>query len=688
MFDANHDLCALEFFDYVNVHSKSKSAKSSKKKNIWKPTGKVNIDIGYRWKPTRLTFTIDGNVCPLTRITSTKVAPLKENTSKSAITQNSETEVPYSDTYQHDVINQSVPEMSYFEQTPIVDYPDNEITSDSNIIPNSQYLHETQHAVVQDSNSSTQQDSMIISMFKKMSEQISNQVTNWDKANQETKTVNESLIAELERYKERDRNALKQEINSLKKALSKHVKENESLLQTFTVFKKESKEKERKSANLELKLKHQKESFLTNRSLNNQNAHKVLQFFKINEWQARLDTKDVSIAKLKQHVKNLKGKNVVENDATPNNAKVIALGMFKIDLEPLSPKVLSNMDAHIDYIKHSQEHVDTLREIVKHTRALKPLDSDLDSTCKIVKQIQEVLVYVKATCPSLTKHSKKLVAFTPLNKNRKLGLQNLPHHHVTLKNRSQSSDNTKNNRISRTTSNNMQNKSSKKKNIWKPTGKVNIDIGYRWKPTRLTFTIDGNMCPLTRITSTKVAPLKENTSKLAITQNSEKPLLSAHQSQREEFQRLDGSFYCRFVEIENQIPFDHSRINSQTSARVSIRASLGHDPEAVATACFTQNRSLICKRHNKTPYELLHNKKPDLSYLHVFGALCYPTNDNEDLGKLKPKIDIGIFVGCAPAKKAYRIYNKRTRLIVKTLHVDFDELTAMASEQISSGLGP
>ncbi|GKE68362.1 retrovirus-related pol polyprotein from transposon TNT 1-94 [Tanacetum coccineum] len=75
--------------------------------------------------------------------------------------------------------------------------------------------------------------------------------------------------------------------------------------------------------------------------------------------------------------------------------------------------------------------------------------------------------------------------------------------------------------------------------------------------------------------------------------------------------------------------------------------------EEVATACYPQNRSLIRKRHNKTPYELLHNKKPDLSYLNVFGALCYPTNDSEDLGKLKPKADIGIFVRYAPTKKAF-----------------------------------
>jgi transposase InsO family protein len=67
--------------------------------------------------------------------------------------------------------------------------------------------------------------------------------------------------------------------------------------------------------------------------------------------------------------------------------------------------------------------------------------------------------------------------------------------------------------------------------------------------------------------------------------------------------------------------------------------------DVVATACFTQNRSLIHPRFNITPYELVNNRKPDISYLHVFGALCYPTNNREDLGKLKAKGDIGIFVG-------------------------------------------
>nr|GEX05544.1 hypothetical protein [Tanacetum cinerariifolium] len=57
----------------------------------------------------------------------------------------------------------------------------------------------------------------------------------------------------------------------------------------------------------------------------------------------------------------------------------------------------------------------------------------------------------------------------------------------------------------------------------------------------------------------------------------------------------------------------------------------------------------------------------------------------DNLGKLQPKADIRIFIGYAPNKKAFQIYNRRSRRIVKTIHVDFDELTAMASEQISSG---
>ncbi|GJY49466.1 integrase, catalytic region, zinc finger, CCHC-type containing protein [Tanacetum coccineum] len=76
-------------------------------------------------------------------------------------------------------------------------------------------------------------------------------------------------------------------------------------------------------------------------------------------------------------------------------------------------------------------------------------------------------------------------------------------------------------------------------------------------------------------------------------------------------------------------------------------------------------------------------------YSRVFGAICYPTNDSEDLGKLQPTTDIGIFVGYAPSRKGYRMYNKRTRRIMETIHVQFDELTEqMAPVQLSTGPAP
>nr|GEV91564.1 hypothetical protein [Tanacetum cinerariifolium] len=111
--------------------------------------------------------------------------------------------------------------------------------------------------------------------------------------------------------------------------------------------------------------------------------------------------------------------------------------------------------------------------------------------------------------------------------------------------------------------------------------------------------------------------------------------------------------------------------------------------EAVATTCYTQNRSLIHTRHTKTPYELVHDKKLDLKFLYVFGALCYPTNVSEDLRKLRPTSDIGIFIGYVPNRKGYRIYNKRTQQIMEIILVQFDELTKpMAPVLISTGPKP
>ncbi|GJS71246.1 retrovirus-related pol polyprotein from transposon TNT 1-94 [Tanacetum coccineum] len=381
-------------------------------------------------------------------------------------------------------------------------------------------------------------------------------------------------------------------------------------------------------------------------------------------------------------------------------------------------------------------------------------------------------------------------------------------------------------------------KKHKKQNIWKPTGHVFTEVGFKWKPTGRTFTIVGNSCPLTRFTSTNVVPPKQTTSH---SDEIQKPEIKVYSRKPKNVKNIGSSKIAKIVESKNanhsepnqtwgsnatdipsssslvmtgcpdctlldslarEIPRlkfqkdhlcsacalrkskksshqpkakdtnqeklyllhmdlcgpmrvasikekryilvivdDYSRftwatvwnvrtdnetefvnqtllefyenvgISHQTSvartpqqngvvkrrnrtlveaARTMLilsKAPLFLSVEAINTACYTQNRSLIRHRYNKTPYELMQDKKPDLSFLHVFGSLCYPTNDHEDLSKFDAKADIGIFVGYAPTKKAFRIYNRRTRIISETIHVTFDELTAIASEQFSLGPG-
>ncbi|GKF15981.1 integrase, catalytic region, zinc finger, CCHC-type containing protein, partial [Tanacetum coccineum] len=103
----------------------------------------------------------------------------------------------------------------------------------------------------------------------------------------------------------------------------------------------------------------------------------------------------------------------------------------------------------------------------------------------------------------------------------------------------------------------------------------------------------------------------------------------------------------------------------------------------------TPQQNGVVERWNRTLVEAARTMIIFSKALIVFGALCYPTNDSEDLGKLQPTTDIRIFVGCAASRKGYRIYNKRTRRIMETIHVQFDEMTKqMALVQLSTGPAP
>nr|GEV28450.1 hypothetical protein [Tanacetum cinerariifolium] len=113
--------------------------------------------------------------------------------------------------------------------------------------------------------------------------------------------------------------------------------------------------------------------------------------------------------------------------------------------------------------------------------------------------------------------------------------------------------------------------------------------------------------------------------------------------------------------------------------------SVGITHEIFAAKSPQQNG--VVKRKNRTLVEAARTIKPDISYLHVFGALCYPKNDREDIGKLGAKGDIGFFIRYAANSIAYRVYNWKTKKIMETMNVTFYELSAMAFEQNSSKPG-
>ncbi|GJZ14256.1 retrovirus-related pol polyprotein from transposon TNT 1-94 [Tanacetum coccineum] len=113
--------------------------------------------------------------------------------------------------------------------------------------------------------------------------------------------------------------------------------------------------------------------------------------------------------------------------------------------------------------------------------------------------------------------------------------------------------------------------------------------------------------------------------------------------------------------------------------------------EEIATTCYTQNRYIIISTHEKTAYHIINDRKPSIRHLHIFGCTCYLTRDGENLDKMKEKGDPCILVGYSTQSKGYRVYNKRTRLIVESIHLRFDEIKEMSKTPVdnnTSGLIP
>nr|GEY57002.1 hypothetical protein [Tanacetum cinerariifolium] len=136
---------------------------------------------------------------------------------------------------------------------------------------------------------------------------------------------------------------------------------------------------------------------------------------------------------------------------------------------------------------------------------------------------------------------------------------------------------------------------------------------------------------------------------------------------------------------------NHTLVEAARTMLSASKLPLFFWAEAIATACYTQNRSIIIPTHDKMAYHIINDRKPSIKHLHIFGCICYITRDGEILDKMKEKEDLCILMGYSTQSKRYLIYNKRTRMIVESIHIRFDEIKEMSETSVAndtSGLVP
>nr|GEU38379.1 retrovirus-related Pol polyprotein from transposon TNT 1-94 [Tanacetum cinerariifolium] len=344
------------------------------------------------------------------------------------------------------------------------------------------------------------------------------------------------------------------------------------------------------------------------------------------------------------------------------NPQVPAREERDIDVEPIVPYIRNNKDAHIDYLRHLKKCVETIRDIIKEAKVFahiplirkkqvtisKPSDKSDSTTHRHVVTVksQQTNVPVPSStgvnsCPNASgsqpKSNVKPNRISPVKGVNKLPVEDQPRtnkSHLRTSNRVDSSR-----RLKRTVNN------------------LNSDSICQTCNKCLTSS-NHDMCVATCLQSVVEPPsIRHN---YDVVQKVIQIVLLYLDSGCSKHMTEDRSRLMNFVK---------KFIGTVRFRNDHFGAIMGYEDymiEVVATACYTQNRSLIHTRHHKTPYERVHNKKPDLTFFRVFGALCYPTNDSKDLGNLQPTVDTGIFVGprtkfgscnslCTPTNKELEI---------------------------------
>ncbi|GJX41536.1 retrovirus-related pol polyprotein from transposon TNT 1-94 [Tanacetum coccineum] len=403
--------------------------------------------------------------------------------------------VPHYDTYhESDVLNFNIQELGYIENIVFYNTSYDELTSNSNVISYGNYMVTIRNDEDNYVPPPVQKNDVILSIIN----EIKSQVERCNTVNQETQSVNESLTSKLERYKER----VKILENFDKEAfLDRELRTVITKLISLTPFPK------------------------------SQFIPKVVE---------------------KNDLKNTVTSHLNTNKIIENCTKVFAPGLLKIESEPINAYFNNNM--HRDYLKVTKERVATLQDLLDEARALKSLDEHISHASKFAERIQELLVYVSASCPFTQSGNEKWAPATCYKKNDKpyvdassskqIVVNNTKKH--TVKQNTQKTDNTmlpsigkvsyidasgskpksktNNDRIPQPSSRRKKNKvdahhrkfkssanknnhvsdcnaniknakyvNQKEKNQWKPTGRVFITVGLRWKPTRRMFNMEGKI---------------------------------------------------------------------------------------------------------------------------------------------------------------------------------------------------
>nr|GEY21827.1 retrovirus-related Pol polyprotein from transposon TNT 1-94 [Tanacetum cinerariifolium] len=406
-------------------------------------------------------------------------------------------------------------------------------------------------------------------------------------------------------------------------------------------------------------------------------------------------TTDSQLTKVTDPVTNLQAQNDLfraENDKVKQHYKEL-YDSIKITrakhIEQVTKLTAENVTLETSVSK-AKEIVETIRDIVEEAKVVRPLDRSIVSACRYTKHSQELLEYAIGTYPQGSQQRAKQLALTPLIRKKQV---------TTTKPFDRKDRVTSYPKASRS-----QPKSNPKTNRISPAkGAKKLPVEDLPKTNKSSLRTMNRVDSSSRIKRTVVQIVlwyldsgcsKHMTKDCSWLLNFVKKFIGTVRFGNDHFGAIMG--YRDYVVGESVISRNgvverrnRTLVKAARTMMIFSKASMFLWAEVVATTCYTQNRFLIHTRHHKTPYELVHNKKPDLTFFRVFGALCYPTNDSKDLEKLQPTADTGIFVGYALSRKGYRIYNKRTRRIMETIHIQFDELTElMAHVHLSTGPAP